>query len=185
MNTKDELSEESRELLKGKNIQVKFGNDKDKYSKKRYAYVYKSYDLAENMYVVRTYIQKRYNLDRHILEILLKLQGMKIFTRAMYSDLPKSFTYSRWSSILESGYISLIMDDEDTDKRIYTLSTRGRNIVVKFYEYLSGEKKIPENSALNPMANKNKAIPFDKKKMDLIKKMNKLETPEHSKFLYK
>ena len=57
-------------------------------------------------------------------------------------------------------------------------------IVIEFYEYLSGEKKIPEDKYKNPMAHPDKQIPFDRKKMELIKKLNKLEVPEHKRFLF-
>jgi hypothetical protein len=76
------------------------------------------------------------------------------------------------------------MDHEAYDKRIYCLNTIGRNIVVTFYEYLSGEKKIPEDSKFNPLANKSNLVKFDKKRMEMIKKLNKLEVSEHNKHLF-
>ena len=185
MSTKKELPNDAQKLLKGTKISPVFVNkDNDHYSKKRFAYVYKGYDFLENLYPVRIYIQKRYELDRHILEILLKLMGMKIFTRALYSEISKSFTYSRWDSIVKSGYLNLIMDHPDVEKRMWTLNSKGRNIVIKFYKYLSGEEKIPEDSVHNPMANKKTQKPFDRKKMETIRKLNLLPIPEHKKSLF-
>ncbi|SED10924.1 hypothetical protein SAMN04489761_4302 [Tenacibaculum sp. MAR_2009_124] len=184
MSVRKELDKEAQKLLKGTHINPVYANDNDHYSKKRFAYIYQGFDFLENLYVIRTYIQKRYSLDRHILEILLKLMGMKIFTRAQYSEISKSFTYSRWDSILNSGYLNILMDHYNVEERIYTLNPKGRNIVIKFYKYLSGEEKIPEDSVHNPMANKKTQKPFDKKKMDAIKKLNQLDVSEHKKSLF-
>ncbi len=184
MTAKETLPQKAQETLKGTNIKPVLQNDTDKYSKKRFAYVYQGYDMLQNIYTIRTYIQKRYGIDQMLLEILLNLMGLKIFTRADFSNLPKSFTYARWKTFKDSEYVNLLMNHYDTEKRIYTLSAKGKNIVIKFYEYLSGEKKIPTNGQKNPMANKNKQRVYDKKKLQLIKKLNKLEVPEHKRFLF-
>jgi len=183
MGVKDDYPE-IKQLMKGKKINLIYDDDTDKYSKVRFQKVYRGYDMLEDLYTVRTYINKRYKLDRHILEILLKLSGMKLFTRAMYSDISKSFTWSRWDSILDSGYINLVMNHYDVEQRIFTLSTTGRNIVAKFYKYLVGEEKIPLESNKNPMVNKNTKIAFDKKKVDVIKKLQDKEVPEHKRYLF-
>lgn len=183
MNGKKILKKEVNEILKGKNIGV-LCEENDKYSKRRFIHIANGYDFLGRWFVVRTYVQKRYDISSQLLELLLALMELKLFTRKMFASLPKHFTYSRWSTFVENGYVSLVMDDPDTEKRIYTLSTKYRNIVKKTYHYLSGEEKIPEDSVHNPMANKKKQVPFDKKKLALIKKLNELETPEHKRYLF-
>jgi hypothetical protein len=184
MDAKKYLRPSIKKDLKGKKINVLYVNTNDKYSKERFVYVSRGYDFLENISVVRAYIQKKHDISWFTLEILIKLMGMKIFSRIMFSEIPKNFSASRWNSFKEKGYVNTIMDHELTEKRLYSLNTKGRNIVIEFYEYLSGEKKIPEDKHKNPMAHPDKQIPFDRKKMDLIKKLNKLEVPEHKRYLF-
>ena len=157
--------------------------DTIKYSKTQFVEVYKGYDMLENLFTVRTFLQKKYAIDHYLFEILLKLMGMKVFSRAQYVKLPKPFNYKRLQNMIDTGLINQIMDHTDSEKRLYTLNTKGRNIVIHFYKYLSGELKIPEKSKFNTMAKKS-ACPYDKKKMELIKQMNKLPVKDHIKTLY-
>lgn len=108
---------------------------------------------------------------------------MRVFTRLEYSKLPKPFNYKRLQNMIDTGLLNQIMDHTDVEKRLYCLNTKGRNIVVSFYGYLSGELKIPEDSKFNTMAKKS-ACPYDKKKMELIKQINKLPVKDHYKTLY-
>lgn len=184
MSVRKDLPEEVQEILKGKSVNLAYVSNKERYTKRKFLQIHKGYDFLAQTFVVRTYIQKRYNLNRHTLELLLILMGWKLFTRKMFSEAPRSFRFSRFNSFLEDGYINLVMDDDDVEKRIYTLSTKYRNIVIKYYHYMSGEEKIPEDSVHNPMANKNKQVAYDKKKLEMIKRLNKLEVPEHKRFMW-
>jgi len=179
---RDYLSEDARKGVKGLN--VTFQEEKLKYSKAQFLQIYKGYDFLENIFVVRTYIQKHYKIDWPTLEMLIKLMGMKIFTRAEYGETPKEFTFARFNSVLELGYINILSDHTDVEKRLFTLNTKGKNIVINFYKMLSGERKIPEGGTNNPMAHKGKQVRFDKKKLDLIKKMNQTPIKEHNKKLF-
>lgn len=182
-NAKDYLTDDVRKEMKG--FRLNFHEEDTKYSKLQFAKIYKGYDFLENIFTIRTYVQKKYNIDWPTLELLLKLMGMKIFTRAEYSKVPKDFSFSRFNTFLEMGYINIISNHTDVEQRLFILNTKAKNIVVNFYKYLSGEKRIPEDGANNPLANKNKQVAFDKKKMALIKKMNKLPIPDHKKKLFK
>lgn len=179
---RDHLSKRARKATKG--MAVTFQEEKEKYSKDQFVQIYKGYDFLENILTVRTYIQKRYDIDLAKLELLLKLMGMRVFTRAEFSEVPKEYGLKTFYTFMEMGYINLLSDNHDVEKRLFCLNTRGKNIVINFYKYLSGEKKIPESGTKNPMANRNKQVPFDLKKMELIKKMNQLPIKEHNKFLF-
>ena len=184
---KSYLSKEVQQVIKGKNIKIKFNpleNEKEKCSKAQFIEIFKGYDMCENLFTVRTFCQKKFGIDHYLFEILLKLMGMRVFTRLEYSKLPKPFNYKRLQNLLDTGLVNQIMDNTDVEKRLYTLNTKGRNIVITFYKHLSGEVPIPEDSRHNVMANKNKNNPYDLKKMALIKQMNKIEVPEHIKTLY-
>lgn len=178
------LSKEVNAIRKSSKVKIKVKEDSDQYSKAKFIEVYQGFDMLEDLYTVRTFTVKKFDIDPNLLEILLKLMGMRVFSRAEYSQIPRNFTYGRFQSILESGYVNLLMDNTDVEKRLFSLNTKGRNIVISFYKFLSGEEKIPEDSKHNPMANKNKNTPYDKKKLDLIKRMNQLEVPEHKKRLF-
>lgn len=180
------LSKEGKEALKGSSIRVRLSTQDDgaeKYSKTQFVEIYKGYDMLENLFTVRTYIQKKYNIDHYLFEVLLKLMGMKVFSRAQYVKLPKPFNYKRLQNMMDTGLINLVMDHWDVEKRLYCLNTKGKNIVICFYKHLSGEVPIPENSRFNSMA-KQDSSPYDKKKMALIKQMNKTKIPEHKKTLF-
>lgn len=185
VDAKKDLRIEVQKSLKGKNIAINYLNDKDKYTSQRFHQVYKGYDFLGDLCSVRTYIQKRYKIDFRTLEVLLKLMKYKVFTREMFSEIPKNFTLSKWNHFIKLGYLNLVMDASSIEDRLFCLNTKGRNIVISFYEYLSGEKKIPETSRHNPMANNNTKLPFDKRKMEVIKKLNQAEVAEHTRFLFK
>lgn len=184
MDAKKDLKPITKELLKGKKVNVLYANEDDKYSKERFVYVSRGYDFLENIAAVRVFVQKKHDIGWNTLELLLKLMGYKIFTRPMFSEAPRNFTDIRWKHFKARGYVSLVSDHEQADKRIFRLSTKGRNIVISFYEYLSGERKIPLDGRYNPLANSKKQVAFDKKKMELIKKMSKLPVPEHKRYLF-
>lgn len=179
---RDYLSDSVKKKAVG--TDVRFLDNKKKYSSKQYVGIYKGYDMLENLFTVRSYIQKHYDISWSTLELYLKLMGMRIFTREEYSQVPRDFQFQKFKSLRDSGCIIVVSDHNKVEERLYTLSTKSKNIVTNFYAYLSGEKKIPEDSVNNPMFNKNKQVPFDKKKAELIKKMNQLPIPAHKKKLF-
>lgn len=175
------IPEYKKKKLKG--IEIKLREDKEKYSQKQYLQIYKGYDFLENIMVVRNYIQKYYDIDWQCLELLLKLMGMRVFTVKDYTDLPKDYSYSRFNNMRDRGFIALLQENNSVEKSLFCLSVKGQNICTNFYAMLSGEKKIPEDSRHNLMA-KRDATAFDKKKMNLIEKLNQLPVKEHFKTLF-
>jgi hypothetical protein len=184
MNAKNELDTNIKESLKGSKISINYLHKEDKYSKFRYYQVYKGYDFLGDINTVRVYVQKKNKIDWFTLELMLKLMALKVFSFESFKEIPKNFYLNKWNNFLKLGYVNLVMDHNSYQKKIYSLNTIGRNIVISFYEYLSGEKKIPEESRYNPLANKATQVKYDKKKMEMIKKLNKAEVPEHNKYLY-
>ena len=116
--------------IKGTNARVGYRKDKEKYSKKVFIQVYKGYDFLENLLVVRSFIHRKHGVDIGMLELLLKLMAMKAFTRAQYRLLPKQFTYTRLKYLMDAGYVNMVSDHTNTEKRIFALNTKGRNIVI-------------------------------------------------------
>lgn len=181
------VSADTLKALKKKKISLRFnvlGKSKaNKYSKETRLLIFKGYDLLENMMVVRQYIQKKNNIDLGLLEILLYLAPKHYFTQADYRDMPKQFKYRSIKNLAATGFVSVVQEGSDLGKNLYNVNRKGHEIVCNFYELLSGEKKINE-SYVNPLVNKKTRTPFDKKRMDLIKKINLLPAPESKKGLY-
>lgn len=168
-----------------KGTRVAFLEEKEKYSKLQFVRVYKGYDFLENLHTVRSYIQKRYDIDLDTLELLLKLMGLRLFTQADFMWVPKKFGNSRFTTFKKKGFLTLVADHRKSAKRIWGLNMKGKAIVTHFYKCLSGEEKISEDPALNPMFNDKKQVAFDKKKMAIIKELNRTPPPEHFKKLFK
>lgn len=185
---KSYLSKRAKKTIEGTNIipilPVNEEGHLEKYSKTKFLQVYKGYDMLENLFTVRTFIQKQYKIDSYQFEILLKLMGMRVFSRQQYRDIPKPYNYGKFNNIERTGTINLLQDHYDVEKRLYCLNSKGRNIIINFYKYLSGEKRIPEDGVKNVMAKKSTQLAYDKKKMALIKRMNELPVPDHKKYLF-
>lgn len=161
------------------------GKSKDeKYSKVKNLEFFMGYDLLENMMIARPYIQKRYNIDLGLLELLLYLSPKQYFTQKDYAEMPKQFKYCSIKNLISTGFVGILQTGGDMSKHLYSVNRKGSEIVHHFYEILSGEKKIPEDYT-NPLARKKTRTPFDKKKMDLIKQINLLPAPEKKKALYR
>ena len=154
------------------------------YTKRKFLRVSNSFDAFENLLVVRRYVQERYDITIQMLEIMLYLYPKQYFTQEDYRKIPKQYKYARINSMLLSGIAKIAADGlKNKGDRIYCLSAKSKGIVVHFYECLSGERKMSEWTASNPMALAG-ASNYDKKTLELIKSINKMEVPESRKSLY-
>lgn len=185
---KELLSEKTLAAMKEQNISIQYARNKNskagKYLKTLHVEFFTGYDLLENMIVARPYIQKRYNIDQGLLELLIYLGPKQFFTQADYAEMPKQFKYCSIKNLMNTGFVGIVQNGECLSDHIYHVNRKGSEIIRHFYEILSGEKKIPETSAENPLYRKKTRTPFDKKKMDLIQKINQLPAPEKKKPLY-
>ena len=179
-NVLDALKEADIKLVYDYNAEAK----KNKYSKQFNLKFFEGYDFMENLIVVRPYIQKKYKIDLGLLELLLYLHGKKFFTQKDYAETPKQFKYRSIKNLLNTGYVGIVQNGENLAKHIYKLNAIGAAIVKEFYELLSGEKRFSEDYT-NPLARKKTRTAFDKKKMDLILKINQAPAPEKKKPLYR
>lgn len=185
---KERLSKTTLAAMNEQNIAIQYARNKNskagKYSKVHHVEFFTGYDLLENMLIARPYIQKRYNIDLGLLELLIYLSPKQFFTQADYAEMPKQFKYCSIKNLMNTGYIGIVQNGECLSNHIYNVNRKGSEIVRHFYEILSGEKKIPE-TRVNKLSLKNTRTPFDKKKMDLIHKINQLPAPEKKKPLYR
>lgn len=144
---------------------------------------FRGYDFLENLMVVRQYIQKKNNISIGLLEILLYLAPKQYFTQADYKEMPKQFRYCYMSNLVETGYIIPVQAGKSNGKKIFTVNRKGQEIVRNFYELLSGEKQISEVK-YHPLTKKKDQTAIDKKRMDLIVKINRLPVSESKKALF-
>lgn len=183
------LIPKSQQALKGSGVKICFHKNKEatqtKYAKNQFVAIYKGYDMCEDLFTVRTYIQKKYGISQNMLELFLKLMGVRVFSRYQYTTIPKKFGYTRMSRLIKEGYIKIISEHSyDVEQNLYCLTNKTKGIVVHFYQHLSGEKPIPETAQFNKMANNTSNNQWDAKKMALIKKMNQTPVKDHIKRLY-
>lgn len=181
------LTKDTLAVMKENNFKVKYNHkgksEKVKYSKVKHLEFFRGYDFLENVIVARPYIQKKYNLDICLFELLLFLSPKQFFTQKDYAQMPKQYKYCSIKDLLNTGYISVIQSGSSLDRHLYRVNRKGSEIVRHFYEILSGEKKMDETYG-NPLARKKTRTAFDKKKMDLITQINQLPAPEGKKPLY-
>jgi len=182
------VSKNTLENLKIKGLKLRWnmmGKSKTiKYSKEKHLLVFKGYDLLENLIVVRQYIQKKNNIDLGLLEILLYLSSRQYFTQSDFTEMPKQLKYGSIKNLIATGFVGIIQEGGNLGKHVYKVNRKGHEIVKNFYELLSGEKKICETQYENPLTRKRTRTPFDKKRMDLITKINQLPAPESKKGFY-
>ncbi|QRE03498.1 hypothetical protein [Flavobacterium psychrophilum] len=170
-------SEKAKDILRTQKVYLRLtpnkGRIEDKYNKKDYFVVYKGYDAFENFMLVRTYIQKKYDIPINTLEILLFLFPKQYFTQEDYGSISKQYTIRNIKSLLESGLITISAKGAGYYTHLYTLSNKGKRIVFSFYEMLSGEIPIPIDKVRNKMAGP-ESNASDKKKMEMIKKLQNI-----------
>jgi len=168
-------------------VRKRLSRDKGKlkYSKQQLLLCFEGYDILENMIVVRTYIQKKYKMNIHLLELLLYLFPKKYFSYYDYFEMPKSFTYNSIRKMIEDGYVSEVSKGKTKRDSYFTLTTHARGIVVTFYKLLSGEMEMPRDYRMNPLALKTKSTAFDRMKFDIVKKLSAKEPSEAKKALFK
>jgi hypothetical protein len=173
---RESMSPETYKLLKDSGKRPVFHSrgksKKEKYSKEQYVACFRGYDFMESLIVVRPYIQKRYNIDLALLELLLLLVAKKMFTQKDYASYPKQYKYRSIKNLMATGFVDFVQKGPNSSKDVYTINRKGIEIVAHFYECLSGEKKVPVN-ATNPFT-KSTATPFEKKKLALIEQLNQL-----------
>lgn len=155
-------------------------SEAEKYSKEKETHCgnfFKGYSLLENQYIVRTNIQKKYGITIQQLEVLLKAFPMQIFTyNDFFAYVPKSIASKNNFNFLKENDFLIKLVGKSTKKahyksQLYTLSVKGKNAVMLYYAYLSGEKPIPtdwQNGTKEPIGLSN----FNKFYRKFIDKIN-------------
>jgi len=186
-----DLSPEVQQLLRDRDYHVKKiikASDKGvlKYDKAKWAYIIEGYDLLENFLVARQVICKRYKIKIGLLEVLLHFSSSRnrYFTQKQWAVVPKQLAYSRLESMMTKEFVAIQSKGEHLGDHIYTLSAKSQTLVRTFYQYLSGEKPLPEKDIRACPQKRKDATEFDKKVFSFIEKVNTLTKDEKLKKLY-
>lgn len=149
----ERINDRTKELLKEGGYRARAKTIEGKYYKKD-AVVNMDYNLLENMYVVRKFVQKKFNIELRDLEILLYLFPKGFFSHRDYKNFPLSYTHRRINSVIKKGFVRIFTEGANYEKHTYTLTKSAKHMVIVFYKYLSGELSIPITSENNPLVRK-------------------------------
>lgn len=154
------------------------------FSKPKFLEIYTGYDFLENLGVTITYMTKKHKIELRLLYLLLHLMGHKKgITVTAYEAYPKGLNHTKIDSLVKEGWINLFQEASSKRNNIYTMSTKGKNFVIEFYELLVGVQKFNQSSKINPMA-KDDANAYDKKRNEVLKKINNLPMKDYIDSLY-
>jgi len=165
------VSQDTRKLLKEHGYKVRNKKLEHKYYMKD-AVVNLDYNMLENQYVVRKFVEKKFNLSLRELEILLYLFPKGYFSHRDYKQFPMSYTHRRINSVIDSGLVKIFREGDNQSKHVYTLTKSAKHKVISYYKYLSGELKVPTNPQNNPMVRKD-ASSHTNKIVNMFKRIRK------------
>ena len=167
------ISDDTKDLLKKAGYKPRPKKLEHKHYKKD-AVVNMDYNLLENFYVVRKFVQKKFNISLRELELLLYLFPKGFFSHQDYKSYPLSYSHRLISTVIKLGWVRIFTKGENQSQHTYTLTKSAKHIVIVFYKYLSGELKIPLNSENNPLIRKD-ASSHQQKIIKMFKIMRKYQ----------
>lgn len=168
------VSIETREKLLEDNISVMNDYKSTKYNK-QIIKVSDHYNFLEYYLIVRMYMQKKHNIDNRLLEILFFLYPKKLFSWKDFKEYPLTFTYRKIDKLIDMEMVEVFRPDTAKSRQIYRLTLKAQAIVRNFYEYLSGEKKLPTNRFNNPLLATKPKNNRERLIQEMIYKMNKVD----------
>jgi hypothetical protein len=140
-----DLPENVMALIKEKNIDVLplpiKKHQTEKYAfKKHTLYLRQDQDLLKYMMVVRPFILRKHSITIGLLEFLLYLNSMRVFTYTDYNAIPKSLTYKNMKWFFDRDLINIKIEDKKVRfNNIYQLTHKAKAIINEYYGLLAGE----------------------------------------------
>lgn len=106
--------------------------------------------------VVRRYTEIKYGLSQADLELLMYLYSEDFFNYYKFVEYCNMLGWdkTRFSRLVEGGYIHLWRDKKGSQHRLYELTRQGRHIITRMYKMLNMEEPIPETPQKNPVFKK-------------------------------
>jgi hypothetical protein len=163
------ISEDTERLLLAKKLKPRYKKTEGKYKLKPIV-VNTDFDLLQNQYPVRMFIQAKFGLSLRELELLLFLYPKQFFCLKDYKSFPLTFTHRKISTVVKRGFVKIAKKGKNMDHHVYTLTKSAKHQVIVYYKYLSGELLVPTNAENNPMIRKD-APQHHKKVIDFFKRM--------------
>lgn len=155
----------------------------EKYSKRKHLFAFYGFDLLENLISVRIFIQKKYEIQLTILEVLLFIAPKQFITMADYKVIAKDFSICRIKSLIDKGWLKPVTNGQYKYQEIYGLTIKCKNMIAEFYGMMSGEIKLVHVKKKETLVGPKSTLQ-DKKINEMIKKFNLLEIPESKRSLF-
>ena len=168
----DCVSEETKAILRKEKIYIVKGNGHRKYNRQVFQ-IQDNYNFLEYIFIVRIYIQKKYNINWRVLEFLLFLYAKQIFTYQDFNKYPAAFDVKRIRTMIQLGYVKIFKERKGKTRQVYSLTTLAKRIVSSFYEHLSGERSIPATRSNNPILERKPKTKRIGQMQDMISQLSK------------
>lgn len=166
------VSSHTRKLLKEKGYEIQYAC-KGHYSKKMLQKrtltgsnsiskitVSLDYDTLQYLGIVRSYVQKKHNITISVLELMLFLYPLGVWSKQDYNKFPHRYNTRNIEVLINKGYIEPMFAEHSvkSSSQTFRLSRVAKRAVRDFYEYIHGEKTLPEETRTNPLLHKNASI---------------------------
>ncbi|TSE11298.1 hypothetical protein [Aquimarina algiphila] len=163
---------DTQEALKKRGIYLGRNPHKRKYNHSVF-HLNDHYNFLEYLLVVRIHLQKKYNISWRRLEFLLYLFPKQFFTYYDFVEFPAPYNMRRIKEMTQDGFVEKFENRKKKGQgmTIYCLTRRGKQIVTDFYQYLSGEKKLPLGKLYSPLMAEKPNIQRTLKMQKMIKKL--------------
>lgn len=129
-------------------------------------------DYLKYWRVIRQYMKSKHGLSQGELDVLLFLYSEPYFDKSKFQEFNSLLSWDRhrFDKLLRDGWIQNFRKSHGTQRGIYNLSDKAKNVVRDIYKKLSGEE-IPTSLSYNPMFLKNVKY-TDKVYRNMITEMN-------------
>ena len=156
-------------------IKVKVSKDAPKNVPHKRKYKRVEYNFLKNIGIVNKYIKaKNPELKRGRLELILYLHSEGAFPFRVFNEYFRCigiYQDLQMREMINQGWIVKYSNKMGAQPALYTITGKAKTLVRHFYEFLLGDKEIPEDPTINPLAKKSRST-NDRFYMELIKKMN-------------
>lgn len=140
--------------------------------KKKYRMVHQEYNFLQFVPVIRVWAQRNFDLTLGEYEMLLYLYPVSVFTRSQFNKMLKELgrgDFTLMKSLKDKGMITLWA--EDGGEKIYTLSSKANELMLRLHRMSMLEEKIPMSARRNVIVKSNEQV--DKELTELFRAFNK------------
>jgi len=135
----------------------------------------RDYDFLQYIRPVFKWATENSGLTRPQVELLLYLYPKGVFPKSDFFNYHKilgMYQSKTFDMFMKEGFINVWRPKKKSQKALYCLTNKAKQICDKMHKFLTGEKEIPINSRNNVLAQDGGAR-INGYYMNIIKKMNK------------